>query len=751
MNPLLTRLAAAPALLLAGFSPLAAFDPAGATALLPPQEAPFEARLLLADGQPAAGYTVTVVGHPASAFCDADGRFVLTPTPTPPFSLVARGPGGEVSAPIEIEDLPRAPLELAVPEVLRDSVTVVSGVAPTLDLLPGSAATVLTQEALEQRTPQRLFQVLESVAGASKLGDGADSVPALRGLARGRTLILLDGARVTAERRAGPSASFVEPASLASVEVLRGPGSVVYGSDAFGGVLNAVSRDPDPGRFGLRYSVEGSGGALDQRSAYLAGSAGIGGGALLVEGHTRDAEDAEEGGGEEIFNSSFEGWGAATRFVHPLGPGRLRLGLAVDRTEDLGKAAIDSRQLRASYPEEASDRFTASWIGIPGGGWDSLDFSLFAGRYHIVLDRDRVPTATSNRRIDRADTDADDASLRAVAARGLGGGQLQIGVDAYSRYDLHALSGRTDFAADATTVTRRTETVSVEDARQLATGAFATWTRPLAPWLSLGSGLRGDRVASRNTGGFFGDRSQSHSAVSGNVALTAGPFADWTTTFQVSRGFRSPTLSDRYFRGPSGRGLVTGNPDLDPETSLQVDLSTRYSRGRSALGFYAYRYDIDDLIERFGAGDDFFFRNRGEATIEGLEVEAQTAVGERWSGDLGFAWAQGQASGGGGGEGDAIDDIAAPNGWVTVRRSFPRGYVYGRVTTFLEHDEPGPTELARPGYTLADAGVGFHLTERLELRVTARNLSDRRYFASPDETADRAVGRSYTVGLTGRL
>jgi len=48
-------------------------------------------------------------------------------------------------------------------------------------------------------------------------------VPALRGLARGRTLILVDGARVTAERRAGPSATFVDPASLASLEVLRGP------------------------------------------------------------------------------------------------------------------------------------------------------------------------------------------------------------------------------------------------------------------------------------------------------------------------------------------------------------------------------------------------------------------------------------------------------------------------------------------------------------------------------------------------
>ena len=46
---------------------------------------------------------------------------------------------------------------------------------------------------------------------------------------------------------------------------------------------------------------------------------------------------------------------------------------------------------------------------------------------------------------------------------------------------------------------------------------------------------------------------------------------------QVARGFRDPVLSDRYFRGPSGRGFITGNPDLDPETSVQFDVGVRYT------------------------------------------------------------------------------------------------------------------------------------------------------------------------------
>ena len=68
----------------------------------------------------------------------------------------------------------------------------------------------------------------------------------MRGLARGRTLILIDGARVTSERRVGPSATYMDPSVMDSVDVARGPGSVAYGSDAFGGVISVRTRRVAP-------------------------------------------------------------------------------------------------------------------------------------------------------------------------------------------------------------------------------------------------------------------------------------------------------------------------------------------------------------------------------------------------------------------------------------------------------------------------------------------------------------------------
>jgi len=706
-----------------------------------------EARLLLPDGRPAAGYVVSVVGRPLSVPTAADGSFRLEPPPPLPFQIVARAPDGWLAPAIVVDELPEAgPVELHLAQAVRDSVTVVSGVAPGLDLLPAGAATVVSVEALEQRPPQRLFQALEAVAGASKLGDGADSVPALRGLARGRTLILLDGARVSAERRAGPSATFVDPGSLAALEVVRGPGSVAYGSDAFGGVLNAVTRDPEVGGPSLRWSLDGAAGGLPLIAGSLAASFGLGAGTWLVDLHGAEADDGEAGGGDEIYNSGFASRGGALRFVVPLGPGRLRASLMAERVDELGKAAIDSRQVRSYYPREDSDRLQIAWLGTPGGGWDDLEASLFYGRYRVVLDRDRAPTATSNRRIDRSDTDADDASLRWVGGRQLAGGRLQLGLDVHGRFDLSSLTGRVRFAADGETVIGATEEVSIEEASQWTGGLFAIWSRPLGERVSLGLGARGDRIETENRGGYFGDRSERASPLSGNVALTVTPAAGWSVTAQAARGFRSPTLSDRYFRGPSGRGFVTGNPELDAESSVQWDLAVRRSSAGRALALYAYRYQIEDLIERYREGDDFFFRNRGEARIEGIELELQRSLFDAWELEAGAAWTRSRA-----GDGAPIDDAPAPNGFLGVRWSGERFYGWVRGAVFLDKDDPGPTEVERPGYELLDVGGGYRMSDALEVRVVVRNVADVRYFGSPDESADRSPGRTLGLGLSGRF
>jgi outer membrane receptor protein involved in Fe transport len=128
--------------------------------------------------------------------------------------------------------------------------------------------------------------------------------------------------------------------------------------------------------------------------------------------------------------------------------------------------------------------------------------------------------------------------------------------------------------------------------------------------------------------------------------VTIGPFDGLSFTGQISRGFRDPTVSDRFYRGPSGRGFITGNPNLDPETSLQFDFGARYVAGRLRLMAYVYQYRITDLVERYTTATDFFFfRNRGKAQFRGVEVEAQADLGRGFALEFSGQTARGRALG----------------------------------------------------------------------------------------------------------
>ncbi len=227
--------------------------------------AALECRLVTPDGAPLAGARIIVMGRGDGFVADADGFFALDPVPEPPFVLFVARPDGVALRPITVAVVPAdGPLIIEV-AAAGETVTVVSGVVPDLELPPAVAATVMGRGDLSQRLPAQLFQTLENIPGAGTSGDGHAAVPSIRGMPQHRTLLLLDDGRVSSERRAGASATYLDPETIEEVEVVRGPGSVAYGSDAFGGIIRARTRMPDPqGPTGLRWSTVGGTG-LDER------------------------------------------------------------------------------------------------------------------------------------------------------------------------------------------------------------------------------------------------------------------------------------------------------------------------------------------------------------------------------------------------------------------------------------------------------------------------------------------------------
>ena len=707
----------------------------------------FEGRIVDAQGRPIAGAEITILGRAGESRTNADGRFTWIPDPPTPFEVLVIAPGGLYMKPILVEHLPGGVLELTVAPLVNEVVTV-SGSAASIETSPGAATATLTATEIQTRSPANLVQALENVPGINQVSEGQAAVPAVRGLARGRTLILVDGARVSSERRVGPSATYLDPDVVEGVEVARGPGSVAYGSDAFGGVISVRTRTVAPmAPTRARFSGTVGAGVPDRRASGEV-SKGFARGGVLFAAHTRDVEDYDGPDGE-VFNSGYADHGFLGRVTYQLGHGLLSAGWQSDFGRDIERPRNNSSTVRFYYPSEDSHRFTVSYDVRDLAGFSRVMLTGFAGSYAQVTDQDRFATSTTGRSIERADVSANDFHVRGFGERLIGVARMEVGVDINGRYDLRALDIFENYDLNGT-LARQIEVVSIDDARRVDTGLYASVEAAPTPMFSLAGGIRGDYVTTQNRGGYYGDRSTSNGAGSGFVALTAGSFRGFSTTLQLGRGFRDPVLSDRYFRGPSGRGFITGNPDLDPETSLQLDLGLRYTSPNLRAATYYYHYRIDDLIERYETAPDFFtFRNRGRARLRGFEVEAQASLGWNTTLESAFQIARGHALD----DDTYLDDISPETVSVQLRKSFSirDAFVQLRTAWYAEDTRPGPTEIVVPGYTLLDAAGGLTLADHLELRVSARNLLNELYMASQDARTVPAPGRSVALSAVLRL
>lgn len=710
-----------------------------------PAEA-FTGRVVDVQGAPVAGAEVTILGRPGSAVTDADGRFEWAPDPPTPFEILVVSPGGVFMKPILIRRLdPAAPVILTVEALVSERVTV-SGAAPDIESTPSAATTSLSQAELQTRMPANLIQALENVAGVNQVSEGQAAVPALRGLSGGRTLLLIDGARVTSERRVGPSATYLDPDVLEGVQVARGPGSVAYGSDAFGGVIAMTTRRIAPGApWGARLSLTAGTGVPERRAAAEV-SKGFTRGSMFVSGHMRDVDDWDAPSGP-IFNSGFRDGGVLSRASALAGGGLFQIGYQGDFGRDIERPRNNARTVRFFYPEENSHRLTAEYDKAGVGPFSEIGVNAFVGGYSQTTDQDRFATATTPRSVDRADIRARDFQLRGYGRRTFGAARWELGVDVNGRTGLRALDifERYTLAGARTT----TETVAIDSARRVDAAVYSSVETAATSWLSLAGGARLDYVTTVNRNGFFGNRDTSNTAASGFASVTAGSFGGLSFTAQVARGFRDPVLSDRYFRGPSGRGFITGNPDLDPESSLQADAGVRYTSKRLRAAMYGYRYRISDLIERYQPTiDDFLFRNRGRADIRGVELELQADLPGRLTLEGAFQRARGQALD----PRSNLDGIAPVTASLQVRHALtPRSFVQARVARYGDDDRPGPTERAIPGYTLLDLGAGATLFEHLEIRGLVRNAADVEYFASQDVRAVFAPGRAASLTAVVRF
>jgi len=398
----------------------------------------FKARVVDQRGRPVAKATVSILGRTGEAITDSEGRFEWKPDPPPPFEILVIDAAGSYSRPVIISELnAEQELVVTVAPLVSESV-MVSGSAPSIEATPAAGATSVSGRDIAVRQPTNLMQAIENVAGVNQVSEGQAAVPAIRGFARGRTVILIDGARVSSERRAGPSATFLDPMVVEGIDVARGPGSVAYGSDAFGGVISVRTRRVVPGApLSSQFSGTLGAGVPEKRAAFEV-SKGLRSGGLMFAAHTRDVDDWDSPV-EEVFNSGFSDHGFLGRVEHAAGPGMFSVSWQSDFGRDIERPRDNSRTVRFFYPAENSHRFTTGYEAGNVAGFQRVGFTGFLGSLDQRTDQDRFATATTGRTIERADIAAKDFHVRGFGVRLLGQARLEIGLDVNGRFDLNAI------------------------------------------------------------------------------------------------------------------------------------------------------------------------------------------------------------------------------------------------------------------------------------------------------------------------
>ena len=619
---------------------------------------------------------------------------------------------------------------------LNDIVVTASGFEQQISSAPASIS-VISREELERGHFQNVTDALRDVPGVVVTGGGAGDNGndiSIRGMPSQYTLILVDGRpQNSRESRPNGSAGFEQDwlpplQAIERIEVVRGPMSTLYGSDAIGGVINVITRkvaDSWHGNIQLDTVLQEDSASGDSRQAnfYLSGPLVADRLGLQLYGRTseRDEDDIENGYEEKSLQSL-----------------TARLSLAASDNHDFTAEAGITEQDRRSLVGRS-----APAEGCRGGCTDSI------GEYtnsHVALTHSgRFDWGTSETFVQRErsenqsrDIEITNTTAKTSAVIPLGMHMLTVGAS----WEEESLEdGTTNQISDRTAVENSQWALFMEDEWML-TNAWA-----------LTGGLRLD------------DDDNYGSHLSPRLYSVWNMTPEWTLKGGVSTGYRSPNLREitpdwgQVSRG----GNVYGNPDLEPETSLNKEIALLYGNDAGLNGSLTlFHNDFEDKITRIACptdicnagpnqfGSDPTYRvNIDDAVTQGVEASLGTPLTDTLALTASYTFTDSeQKSGEYAGEPLTQlprHQVSATLDWdVNARLS-----QWTKVSYRGEESQPttGPSQSAivAPSYTFVDAGIGYQLNDSATVNAGIYNLFDERI--TYDEYGYVDDGRRVWLGL----
>jgi len=498
-------------------------------------------------------------------------------------------------------------------------------VDPVISAVQPSVTDILAQHAVGFLSEWTPAQTSINMRGAASDGQGRDF--------RSQILVLING------RRAGTAnLSKLSSADIERIEMVRGPGSVVHGSQAMGGVINLITADGQSrtgGRLGLQTGTWGRFGAGASYGFDLDSGAD-----LYLSLHWLRRGDYESGrGGSTQENTDFSRLGGTAALGIQLAERhRLELITRSDGTLDAGFRGssydIDNRESRRNSSQEIV--YTGSLAE------DSVSWTVHP---YAILDEDDFHWGSEASGID---TDDNNRKMYVLGSRQFATIPLTPSNTLVTGFDLEQSkirSTRSRTRVDGTPVSQLAPFDSNSNSAVFgiyAEDAQRFWDDRLTARGGLRLTVGEESIVETPNAALINPRTERYQAVTWSTGIAAQVTDTVTVRVGAATGFRAPTASELALDFTSVLGGQTlGNADLKPESNLGFELGTTWIGTDTWLDVVLFRNTINDRIRTvpLGGGVSQWNNSDDDSVVEGIEVgvtyDVASAVGwHRWRCDL---------------------------------------------------------------------------------------------------------------------
>jgi len=673
------------------------------------------------------------------------------------------------------------------------------------------ALSYLSRAQLSEMAPAVIGDVFQQLPGVDNSKDSPwEQRPVLRGLSGQRVLVLMDGMPMNSARGNGPHPSLVDAAQVERIEMVRGPSSVAYGSDAIAGAINIITRQPLPASsFSTPRGMTGAASAgASSADKQFGGQAELrphaGKLSALVSGGWHDARDFTSPNGE-VHNSAYSDWNGLVGANYELSPlVHLTSGYQLYRANDIGipglsfalpgasqdfafryydrdiahltleqrsrSTWLENTMVRAYYQRERRNFFSSQ--NLDASQYSNFGVPSSSGSTFAITNQDRF-----------FDLSTIGAQAQLTSRRqkyylwtaGLDFASDRTGGDNERRRTYHYDD---IYLQDSSGTTQSTVTQPVPEGQFANYGSYLQSDWYLMPQLTLNAGGRYTHHhyhadAGQSSPGFsFAERNDDTDHFSGSLGLVYEPLEDLYVSANVANGYRQPNAQDLYFDGAASVGFVIGNPALESERSLTYDLGLRYGYGPLALSgnlFKSYYHELIDAVAMPSVPEaqgqpTYQYTNISEATIWGGEAEGELSFVRDWRvrstlsgamGDITSPTAIQQLYGVTTQDKAILPGVPPLRGTAAVRWTEPqsRGWIEAGTrwswrTNRLPLPTPGVSQFSafKKEWVVADLTMGLRTPQGQRLVAGVRNVTDRLYRQALGSLDE--PGRSFFASLS---